>query len=242
MSVKNCYVEEKINDAGSSTDITALTLEVDQNTTDISKLQNDYDLIKTSTVENTTKITTNTDNIGVIASEITTFGLVYSVPISQWLTTDLNLNSLSGEWTDAFTNVAIGMTYPGMYNISANFIGLVDTGVGPPPDVKSVGIQLFQLKNGVQESVATMFTATSVISPEVIAAINMYAIPCNISFPIEITEPNLPLTMQIYYSCENSFQFFVTSNIPPATLPTSYWSSTMNVSPVGFTAQCLAFN
>jgi len=82
-----------------------------------------------------------------------------------------------------------------------------------------------------------MFTATSVISGSEIETLNMCAIPCNISFQIEIAEPNIPLTMKIYYSFDTTFQFFVTANIPAALLETSYWSSTMNVSPGGFTTK-----
>lgn len=44
MSVKNCNVEEKINDSGGSNEV--LELEIEQNTADIGKLQNDYDLLK----------------------------------------------------------------------------------------------------------------------------------------------------------------------------------------------------
>jgi len=226
MSVKNCYVEERIAESGGGSN-DALTLQVDTNTADIVDLQ-------TEVAENTTLIETNAIQIEENTAALSTFGITYFKPISEWLTTAENLPvTTSGKWVTAFDQIDLKMKIPFMYKISVNFVALTLT---QPNDVKSVGIQLFQWKNGLETSIATSFTAASVISTAPIEPSDMYAIPCNISFTLEIAEPELLMTMKIYFSSVTEFDYQITPNIPSSTLDTSYWTSTMNVSPDGFTA------
>jgi hypothetical protein len=237
MSVKNCYVEEKIADSGSSTDITALTLEVDQNTADIAKLFNDYNLIKTDLVDNEKQTSINTTQIQTNTTRIASIGTIYNYPVSAWTTTEYDqTNNRGGLWFSVFENIDLGLYSAGNYTFNVSFFALLDV-VTTLPDISSVGVQLFQ--SG--QSLATAYTSTSIISVNSFEPGNNLLVPCNISFPLTLDDPSAPLSLQLYFNCTNATDFTITSTIPASQGASSYWTESMNNQPVGFSAQFNGF-
>jgi hypothetical protein len=88
MSVKNCYVEEKINDSGGSNEV--LGLEIEQNTADIGILQTGYDLLKLDVLDdeklidiNTTQLASNTTQFQTSTEQLAKLGTAYAYPVSD---------------------------------------------------------------------------------------------------------------------------------------------------------------
>lgn len=231
MSVKNCYVEEKINDSGGSNEV--LEFEIEQNTEAIGYLQNDYDLLKNRVDADEKLIDNNSSKIANISDSIQSIGTVYTYPISNWSTQEANqTNNVGSRWCSAFEDVDLNMTEPGRYIISVNFFASILIS-NVLPDITTVGIQLLQ---GIT-SIATTYTGTHIISTSPVDPGNSVLVPCNISFPLTIENPILPLTMQVYFNCDSTTQFQITQSIPTSTLSDQYWTGSMNISPVGFVAQ-----
>jgi len=232
MSVKNCYVEEKINDSGGSTD--ALELEIEQNTLDIGILQNDYEILKLDVLDDEKLIDINTNQIAINSDIINSIGNIYSYPISNWTTQEANqTNNVGGRWCSAFEDVDLSMTEPEKYTIFIFFFASITKPANDLPDITTVGIQLLQA--GV--SIATAYIGTHIISTSPDDPGNSLLIPCNISFPLTIENPLIPLTMQVYFNCDSTTQFQITQSIPISTVSDQYWTGSMNISPVGFVAQ-----
>jgi hypothetical protein len=227
MSVRNCYVEEKIADSGSSTDITALTLEVDQNTADIAKLINYYNLLKADLTDNEKQTSINTTQIQTNTTRIAAVGTIYNYPVSSWNTTEqYQTTNRGGKWFSVFENIDLGLYSAGNYTLDVSFFALLDT----VTTLSSVGVQLFQ--SG--QSLATAYTSTSIISTSSIEPGNSLLVPCNISFPLTMDDPSSPLSLQLYFNCDSSTDFTITSTIPASQGVSSYWTESMNNKPVSF--------
>jgi len=233
MSVKNCYVEEKINDSGGSNEV--LEFEIEQNTEAIGYLQNDYGVLKNRVDADEKLIDNNSSQIAINSDIIQSIGTVYTYSISKWSTQEANqTNNVGGRWCSAFEDVDLDMTEPGKYIISVNFFASIIIPVNNVlPDITTVAIQLLQ--GGT--SIATAYTGTHIISTSPVDPGNSVLVPCNISFPLTIETPILPLTMQVYINCDSTTQFQITQSIPTSTVSDQYWTGSMNISPVGFVSQ-----
>jgi hypothetical protein len=191
MSVKNCYVEEKINDSGGSNAV--LELEIEKNTEAIGKLQNDYELLKQDVFDYEKLIDENTNLIVINSESIQSIGTVFDYTISNWSTQEVNqTNNAGGRWCSVFEDVDLNMTKAGKYIISAIFFAsIVIPANNVLPDITTVGIQLLQ--EGT--SIATAYTGTDIISTSPVDPGNSVLVPCNISFPLTIENPTRSLTM-----------------------------------------------
>ena len=229
MSVKNCDVEF-----------------------DVSTLQEQVDLLNTAVIEITDDLDNdavliegNGQSIAQLNTNVQKLGGVYGFAINEWSTQNagfITIPKSTGTWIGALDNVNMNLNVAGTYLVSLNFTTFTNNGnLGHNP--VTVGCELFQNNIGIVThfSGSCGITTSYPIQGTGTSFDGFYGFGVNMSFPVFIGDPTLPISLSLFYFFNNDDNqtVLISNGCPDSPNVLDWWRSSINGG-IGFSMTLLS--